>query len=170
MCIVIIPYLTTTQPAPKKSHCSIQTPNLLNFTQLLCDPNNLCFGSVGNVVSNHKPIFWKLTLCYDVSSQVFFVVMACWCQWRRLMTSSFFAIKQQPRKPVMTRASFRPRRSVKMSAASSMAGLLSYFGLDEYSRLERKYTREIEDGSSNKDFEANLKDVLKMGILSMKVL
>ena len=80
------------------------------------------------------------------------------------MRSSFYAIKQQQqRKPVMTRASHRP---VKMS----MAGLLSYFGLDEYSRLERKYTREIEDGSSDKDFEANLKDVLKMGILSMKVL
>ena len=85
------------------------------------------------------------------------------------MRSSFYAIKQQQRMPVMTRASFRPHRPVKMSAASSMAGLLSYFGLDEYSRLERKYTREIEDGSSNKDFEANLKDVLKMGILSMKV-
>ena len=85
------------------------------------------------------------------------------------MRSSFYAIKQQQRKPVMTRASFRPHRPVKMSAASSMAGLLSYFGLDEYSRLERKYTREIEDGSSDRDFEANLKDVLKMGILSMKV-
>lgn len=84
------------------------------------------------------------------------------------MRSSFYAIKQQQRKPVMTRASFRPHRPVKMSAASSMAGLLSYFGLDEYSRLERKYTREIEDGSSDRDFEANLKDVLKMGILSMK--
>jgi len=46
--------------------------------------------------------------------------------------------------------------------------LLSFFGLDEYSRLERKYAREIEQQGADKDFDSKLKDVLKMGILNMR--
>ena len=47
-------------------------------------------------------------------------------------------------------------------------GILSFFGLDEYSRLERKYAREIE-GKADNQFEEELKDVLRRGILETKV-
>ena len=47
-------------------------------------------------------------------------------------------------------------------------GILSFFGLDEYSRLERKYAKEIE-GKADNQFEEELKDVLRRGILETKV-
>jgi len=57
--------------------------------------------------------------------------------------------------------------SRKLIQASSVAGILSFFGLDEYSRLERKYAREIE-GKADNQFEEELKDVLRRGILETK--
>lgn len=57
--------------------------------------------------------------------------------------------------------------SRKLIQASSVAGILSFFGLDEYSRLERKYAKEIE-GKADNQFEEELKDVLRRGILETK--
>jgi len=62
----------------------------------------------------------------------------------------------------------RRRMRTPTYALASPLGILSFFGLDEYSRLERKYAREVAEGTSNKDFESELKNVLKMGILDMR--
>jgi len=62
----------------------------------------------------------------------------------------------------------RRRMRTPTYALASPLGILSFFGLDEYSRLERKYAREVAEGTGNKDFESELKNVLKMGILDMR--
>ena len=48
-----------------------------------------------------------------------------------------------------------------------MFGIASFFGLDELSKLDRKYSEEVEGLEDN--FNEELKNILKLGILDMKV-
>ena len=60
-------------------------------------------------------------------------------------------------------------KTPNFALSASLGGILSFFGLDEYSRLERKYAREVASADSDIDFEDELKNLLKMGILDMRV-
>jgi len=46
-------------------------------------------------------------------------------------------------------------------------GILTFFGLDEDARLEKKYSEEVE-GTQEADFEEELKNTIKRGILNMQ--
>ena len=47
-------------------------------------------------------------------------------------------------------------------------GILSFIGLDEDSKKERQYDREVES-SKESDFDENLKNILRPAILNMQV-
>ena len=51
---------------------------------------------------------------------------------------------------------------------SNCGGILAFLGLDEDSKLERKYDKEIK-GTKDEDFDEKLRNVLRPAIVNMQV-
>ena len=49
-----------------------------------------------------------------------------------------------------------------------LGGILSFFGLDEDSKIERKYEREVEN-AKDEDIDEKLRNILRPAILNMQV-
>ena len=49
-----------------------------------------------------------------------------------------------------------------------LGGILSFLGLDEDSKIERKYEREVEN-AKDEDFDEKLRNILRPAILNMQV-